>query len=114
VSSDLTDLIPQIQEVQQGMLAAVTSPRGTAYTMDDLPAQACAKTGSAQINNNQEENALFVGYFPCTNPKISLLILIENSKQGSLNAVPIARQVFDWYYNNRMTTTNAEGSSTSS
>jgi penicillin-binding protein 2 len=102
VNEDLTYLLPQIQQVQQGMLAAVADPRGTAYTMDGLPAQACAKTGSAQVKNNQEENALFVGYFPCTNPQIALLILIENSKQGSLNAVPIAKNVFDWYYNNRM------------
>lgn len=104
VSEDLTSLLPQIQQVQQGMLEAVTTPRGTAYTMDGLPAQACAKTGSAQVKNNQEENALFVGYFPCTNPQIALLILIENSKQGSLNAVPIAKSVFNWYYNNRMAT----------
>jgi penicillin-binding protein 2 len=102
VSEDVTDLLPQIQDVQQGMLEAVTSPQGTAYTMDNLPAQACAKTGSAQVENNEEENALFVGYFPCNDPKVALLILIENSKQGSLNAVPIARDVFDWYYNNRM------------
>jgi penicillin-binding protein 2 len=102
VNENLTYLLPQIQAVQQGMLETVTDPRGTAYTMDDLPAQACAKTGSAQVQNNQEENALFVGYFPCTNPQIALLILIENSKQGSLNAVPIAKNIFDWYYNNRM------------
>jgi penicillin-binding protein 2 len=102
VSENLTYLLPQIEQVQEGMLAAVADPRGTAYTMDGLPAQACAKTGSAQVQNNQEENALFVGYFPCTNPKIALLLLIENSKQGSLNAVPIAKEVFDWYYNNRM------------
>jgi penicillin-binding protein 2 len=102
VSENLTYLLPQIEQVQQGMLAAVADPRGTAYTMDGLPAQACAKTGSAQVQNNQEENALFVGYFPCTNPKIALLLLIENSKQGSLNAVPIAKNIFDWYYNNRM------------
>jgi len=102
VNEDVTDLLPQIQQVQQGMLETVADPRGTAYTMNGLPAQACAKTGSAQVQNNQEENALFVGYFPCTNPKIALLILIENSKQGSLNAVPIAKDVFDWYYNNRM------------
>ncbi len=102
VSEDLTSLLPEIQEVQQGMLETVTSPQGTAYTMHDLPAQACAKTGSAQVENNQEENALFVGYLPCNNPQIALLILIENSKQGSLNAVPIANNVFDWYYENRM------------
>jgi len=102
VTADLTSLLPEIQQVQQGMLAAVDTPRGTAYTMNGLPEQACAKTGSAQVQNNQEENALFVGYFPCTNPKVALLILIENSKQGSLNAVPIAKQVFNWYYENRI------------
>ncbi len=102
VSEDLTSLLPQIQDVQQGMLETVADPRGTAYTMNGLPAQACAKTGSAQVQNNEEENALFVGYFPCNNPQIALLLLIENSKQGSLNAVPIAKDVFDWYYNNRM------------
>ena len=102
VNENLTYLLPQIQQVQQGMLEAVTSPQGTAYTIDDLPAQACAKTGSAQVQNNQEENALFVGYFPCTNPRIALLLLIENSKQGSLNAVPVAKNVLNWYYENRM------------
>lgn len=106
VNENVTYLLPQIQQVQQGMLEAVTSPQGTAYTMDDLPAQACAKTGSAQVQNNQEENALFVGYFPCTDPQIALLILIENSKQGSLNAVPIARNVLDWYYYHRMVAAN--------
>jgi penicillin-binding protein 2 len=102
VNENLTYLLPQIEQVQQGMLETVSDPRGTAYTMDDLPAQACAKTGSAQVENNQEENALFVGYFPCTNPQIALLLLIENSKQGSLNAVPIAKNIFNWYYQNRI------------
>jgi penicillin-binding protein 2 len=102
VSDDLTDLLPEIQEVQQGMMETVTSPQGTAYTMNGLPISACAKTGSAQVENNQEENALFVGYAPCNNPQISILILIENSKQGSLNAVPIAKDVLNWYYENRM------------
>jgi penicillin-binding protein 2 len=102
VNEDLTSLLPEIQQVQQGMLEGVASPQGTSYTMDDLPVQACAKTGSAQVENNQEENALFVGYLPCNDPQIALLILIENSKAGSLNAVPIAKNVFNWYYENRM------------
>jgi penicillin-binding protein 2 len=102
VNEDLTDLLPQIQEVQKGMRLAVTSPQGTAYTLNNLPADVCAKTGSAQVQNNQQENAIFVGYMPCNNPQIALLILIENSKQGSLNAVPIAKDVLNWYYDNRL------------
>ena len=104
VNEDLSYLLPQIQEVQKGMRQTVTSPLGTAYTMNDLPVPTCAKTGSAQVMNNQQENALFVGYMPCDNPQIALLILIENSKEGSLNAVPIAKNVFNWYYQNRIKT----------
>ena len=112
VNEDLTYLLPEIQEVQKGMRETVTSPLGTAYTMNDLPYPTCAKTGSAQINNNQEENALFVGYAPCDNPQIAILILIENSKQGSLNAVPIAKNVFNWYYQNRMHTSTSVATTT--
>jgi penicillin-binding protein 2 len=102
VSEDLTSLSPEIKEVQKGLRETVTSPAGTAYTMDDLPFPVCAKTGSAQVKNNQQENALFVGYAPCDNPQIAILILIENSKEGSLNAVPVAKDVLNWYYENRM------------
>lgn len=102
VAEDLTALLPQIVEAQKGMREAVTSPQGTAYSLHDLPMDACAKTGSAQVQNNAQENALFVGYAPCNNPKIAVLVLIENSKQGSLNAVPIAKDVLNWYYWNRI------------
>ena len=113
VNEDLTSLLPEIQQVQLGMRAGVATPRGTSYTLHDLPFPACAKTGSAQVQNNTQENALFVGYAPCdattgaiTNasgtPPIAILILIENSKQGSLNAVPIAKDVLNWYYKNRV------------
>ncbi|HEX4103899.1 MAG TPA: penicillin-binding protein 2 [Candidatus Paceibacterota bacterium] len=106
VDENLTYLLPEIQDVQEGMKEGVTSPRGTSYTLDNLPISVCAKTGSAQVYDNTQENAIFVGYAPCNNPQIALLILIENSKQGSLNAVPIAKVVLNWYYENRMLTNN--------
>jgi penicillin-binding protein 2 len=102
VAENLTSLLPQIQQVQEGMREGVTSPKGTSYTLHDLPFSVCAKTGSAQVANNTQENALFVGYAPCDDPQIAILILIENSKQGSLNAVPVAGDVLNWYYENRM------------
>jgi penicillin-binding protein 2 len=109
INENLTSLYSEIQDVQFGMQAGVQSPRGTSYTLDDLPFSICAKTGSAQVHDNSQENALFVGYAPCNPalsnddmPQVALLILIENSKQGSLNAVPIAKQVLNWYYENRL------------
>ncbi len=102
IIGDLSSLLPEMKEVQKGMRATVTSPMGTAYTLNNLPFPVCAKTGSAQVQNNAQENALFVGYTSCDNPQIAILILIENSREGSLNAVPIAKDVLNWYYWNRM------------
>ena len=102
IAENLTSLLPDIRQVQEGMREAVAAPKGTSYTLHDLPFSVCAKTGSAQVENNTQENALFVGYAPCDDPQIAILILIENSRQGSLNAVPVAGDVLDWYYQNRM------------
>jgi penicillin-binding protein 2 len=103
VLSDLSSEIgPHLKDVQQGMRDGVAKPYGTAYMLHDLPIQVAAKTGSAQVKNNTETNALFVGYAPYQNPQIALLILVENAKEGSLNVVPVAKDVFAWYYQNRM------------
>lgn len=108
VLADLTYLGPEIAEVQKGMRRAVTAPLGTAYTLHDLPFPVNAKTGSAQVLNNTQENAFFVGYIPTTQSgmdngsRIAILILIEHSKEGSLNAVPIAKDVLNWYWEHRL------------
>lgn len=103
ISEDLTRYASEIEEVQKGMREGVTSPRGTSHTLNALPLSVCAKTGSSQIENNTQENALFVGYAPCNDPKIAILILIERAREGSLNAVPVAKDVLNWYYLNRLT-----------
>ena len=102
VIDDLSPYAMEIREVQKGMRQTVTSPVGTAYLLHDLPVPVAAKTGSAQVRNNQEENAFFVGYMPADAPQLAILILVENAKEGSLNAVPIARDVMNWYYENRI------------
>lgn len=91
-----------IKEIQTAMRDGVDKPYGSSYTLHDLPIQVSAKTGSAQVENNSKTNAFFVGFAPSDNPKIAILILIENSREGSLNAVPVAKDLFLWYYNNRL------------
>ena len=125
-------LIPIVEE---GMVDAVLKPYGTARMLSDLPYVVAGKTGSAQTHNNQKLNAFFVGYGPLTSPnsesvtnkrisestngqtqtpqpvqpELAVLVLIEDAREGSLNAVPIARDVFLWYYENRVQArTNAE------
>jgi len=99
---DITYLEPEIKEIQKGMIEAVTSPMGTAYRLNDLGFSVAAKTGSAQIKNNEQVNALFIGYAPTDKPQIAVLVLVENALEGSLNAVPIAKDVLNWYYWNRV------------
>jgi penicillin-binding protein 2 len=99
---DLSRYSYEIKEVQKGMLQAVEAKMGTAHTMNDLPFRVGGKTGSAQINNNANENAFFVGYAPYENPEIAILVMVEDAKQGSLNAVPIAKDVLNWYHGHRI------------
>ena len=102
ISADLSSLDLTIKEVQKGMRQVVTSPLGTARLLADLPFAVEAKTGTAQVQNNTQENAIFVGYAPAPDPQIALLILVENSKEGSLNTIPVAKDVLNWYYINRI------------
>lgn len=102
VSGDLSSLTKEIREVQQGMRKTITSSLGGAHLMNDLPIQVAGKTGTAQIENNQKVNAFFVGYAPYEDPQIAILVLVENAKEGSLNAIPMAKDVFSWYYENRI------------
>lgn len=103
---DVSWLSSALGDVRKGMEAAARESYGTAYALADLPMTVAAKTGSAQIANNTKTNALFVGYAPAENPKVAILVLIEDAEEGSLNSVPIAEDVFRWYYNNRLTTNN--------
>lgn len=109
--SDLSYLSSAMREVQRGMVDSVTEPYGTSYLLHDLPFSVAAKTGSAQISNNVKTNAFFVGYAPALDnrsdsaaqkPEIAVLVLIEDAKEGSLNAVPIAKDVLNWYYEHRL------------
>ena len=111
VRADLAQEFPTfskwLPDVQKGMIDGVQKPYGTSYMLHDLPMSAAAKTGSAQVKDNKETNAFFVGYAPAENPQIAVLVLVENAVDGTLNAVPVANQVMAWYYKNRMATSTA-------
>ncbi len=99
---DYSDYGADIAEVRKGLRAAVSTPDGTAHLLNDLPMEVSGKTGSAQILSNTKVNAFFVGYAPSENPEIAILVLVEDAREGSLNTVPIAKDVLRWYYENRM------------
>ncbi len=102
VLQEYQDYTTAIKQVQQGMRDGVVKEYGTSHLLAGLPVEIAAKTGSAQTNNNTKTNAFFVGYMPAANPEVVISILVENAREGSLNAVPIARDVFAWYYEKRI------------
>ncbi len=99
---DYSDWQAELSQANLGMQDAVRREYGTAHLLSTLRYPTAGKTGSAQIQNNTKTNAFFVGFGPSNDPEIAVLVLIENAKSGSLNAVPIAKDVFDWYYLHRV------------
>ncbi len=101
---DNSSLEPYLKEVRHGMEDAVSKSYGTAHLLSTLPIVAAGKTGSSQVSNNTKTNAFFVGYAPADNPQVIILILIEDAIAGSLNAVPVGKDIIDWYYQHRLST----------
>ncbi|MDR1942487.1 MAG: penicillin-binding protein 2 [Endomicrobium sp.] len=55
------------------------------------------KTGTAQ-NPQGEDHAWFVSYAPADDPEIALAVIVENGGGGGLNAVPIAKRIYETYF----------------
>ncbi|GAA0822394.1 penicillin-binding protein 2 [Colwellia asteriadis] len=85
--------------------------KGTTY-------DAAGKSGSAQVasikqdeeydaestSENKRDNAMFIAFAPYKNPEIVVAVAIENVAKGGggSNAGPVARQIMDQYFGNRV------------
>jgi penicillin-binding protein 2 len=102
---DIKDMAPALAEVRRGMADAVKKDYGTANLLKTVPMLVGAKTGSAQVAGKTKTNALITAYASRdenTPPEIAILILVEDAREGSLNTVPVARDILQWYYDNRV------------
>ena len=80
---------------------------GTASSLSGYGYTVAGKTGSAEYevdgNTGQEENfsthSWFVGFSNVEDPDIVVSIIAEDGGTGSSAAVPIAREIFNTYYN---------------
>ena len=75
---------------------------GTASALSGQSYSAAGKTGSAEYEtgSGKETHSWFVGYTNVNDPELAIAVLAENGGSGSSAAVPIAKQIFDAYYNN--------------
>lgn len=72
---------------------------GTAKDLEGLGIEAAGKTGSADQDGGKPAHAWFIGFAPASEPKIVVSIVVESVGSGSEYAVPIARKIFDAYFN---------------
>ncbi|MEI6894823.1 MAG: penicillin-binding protein 2 [Colwellia sp.] len=103
--------------VQKVGATAYTPFKGTTYDVS-------GKTGSAQVarikqdeeydakatSENKRDNAMFIAFAPFDKPEIVIAVAIENVAKGggATNAAPVARQIMDQYFGNRVITSQTQ------
>ncbi len=72
---------------------------GTASRLKGLSYTAAGKTGSAEYGTIKgESHAWFTGFAPAEEPQVCVTIIIEGAGAGGDYAVPIAKRIFDAYF----------------
>lgn len=94
-----------LKYVRNGLCLVTTNPSGTAeFVFRRSPLQdigVCGKTGTAQdgpSGNGKMSHAWFIGFAPKDDPEIVVLVMVENSGEGSAVAAPLVRQIMEYYF----------------
>ncbi len=95
--------------IRDGMFAVVEEVGGTARRQRLKHLAFAGKTGTAQVvrlgaSNAKRfrDHAWFVAFAPYENPEVAISVLVENGEHGSTAAAPIARQMFEHYFQNQL------------
>ncbi len=98
---------PEVLEAtREAMCNVTTVPMGTATyvfgpgsSLGEAPFTVCGKTGTAQTGGeNTPPHGWFVAYTPADDPQIAIVVMVENSREGSEVAAPIVRRILEAYY----------------
>jgi penicillin-binding protein 2 len=89
---------PEVIDIMNSALKlVVTSPHGTAQKVRIPGLSIAGKTGTVQ-NSHGDNHAMFEGYAPTGNPEIVVYVLVEFGGGGAEVAVPLAREMFEFYF----------------
>ena len=103
----------EYENVIEAMRQVVHGKKGTARRIaQGIDYEIAGKTGTAQVvgipqgekydaeklEEFKRDHSLFIGFAPVKNPRIALAVVVENGGSGSKVAAPIARKVFDKYF----------------
>ncbi len=82
--------------VREGMRSTVTA--GSARSLGNTVVPVAGKTGTAEWRKGRPTHAWFSGFAPYDKPEIAVIVLVEEGGEGSTIAVPVAHEIFDWYF----------------
>ena len=95
-----TLLTQEESDMLEGLMSAAVS-YGTCSKLNGQSYTAFGKTGTAEVSDTTDKtNAWFVGYAKKEGYNdLAIAVVVEDSGAGSTYAVPIAKKVFDKYFN---------------
>jgi penicillin-binding protein 2 len=95
------------EKIVLGMEAVVKGGTGTVAALKDIIV--CGKTGTAQ-NPHGKDHSIFIAFAPKDNPKIAIVVVVENAGFGSTYAAPIASLMIEKYLKGEVTNKEREQS----
>ena len=97
------------EDIVEGMRAAVTGSTGsgTCRLVEALlpGVEACGKTCTAQ-NPHGKDHSVFMGFAPKDDPKIAIVVYVENGGWGATYGVPIGALMMDQYLHSKLSPQN--------
>ena len=85
-----------------GLMTEVVE-HGTGNFLTAADYTSAGKTGSAEYGTAKgDSHAWFTGFAPAEDPKVSVTIIVEGAGTGGDYAVPIAKRLFDVYFEQYM------------
>jgi penicillin-binding protein 2 len=81
--------------VRQGLRQGVVS--GSSRGLSVLPFAVAAKTGTAQWSSKELPHAWATAFGPYETPELVVTVLIEQGGEGSSVAIPVVRDIFQWW-----------------
>ena len=91
----------EAEVLTQLMQAVVTE--GTGRELSGQAYSVAGKTGTAEYSSDKNQaHSWFVGFSNVEDPDLVVCVIVEDyDSDSSARAVPVAKQVFDAYYNNQ-------------
>ena len=89
--------------IREAMAGVINEPGGTGGSARLWGVVAAGKTGTAQVvglgKKGGRDHAWFVAFAPLESPQLAIAVVVEHGGHGGEAAAPIARKIFEAYFN---------------